>query len=257
MNDIQVFNNPNFGSVRTILIDDEVWFVGKDVAERLGYTNPAKALADHVDDEDKLNNESLSSLGQRGGWLINDSGLYSLVLSSKLPSAKAFKRWITKEVIPSIQKTGSYSVINRQSLSPNTQALYGLIDTIAAMEIRQNKQGEQIKALDTTVSTMKEIMTEPLGDWKSDIKKRVVKIAQAINKDYKDVYAEMYGQLEVEAHISLSRRCDSKKARMEKAGNTKSAIQKGTTKLAIIYDDQKLRIIFENIVKKWAMRYCA
>lgn len=108
MNDIKVFENDAFGSVRTIDHEGDVWFVGKDVAEILGYTNPSKALADHVDEEDKLNNESLSSLGQRGGWLINESGLYSLVLSSKLPTAKQFKRWITKEVIPSIRKTGGY-----------------------------------------------------------------------------------------------------------------------------------------------------
>lgn len=108
MNEIKVFENDAFGSVRTIGREGDVWFVGKDVAEILGYTNPSKALADHVDEEDKLNNESLSSLGQRGGWLINESGLYSLVLSSKLPTAKQFKRWITKEVIPSIRKTGGY-----------------------------------------------------------------------------------------------------------------------------------------------------
>lgn len=108
MNEIKVFDNDAFGSVRTIDREGDVWFVGKDVAEILGYTNPSKALADHVDEEDKLNNESLSSLGQRGGWLINESGLYSLVISSKLPTAKQFKRWITKEVIPSIRKTGGY-----------------------------------------------------------------------------------------------------------------------------------------------------
>lgn len=107
---IQIFENPEFGKVRTIVIDDEPWFVGKDVTEILGYTNASKALADHVDSEDKLNNESLSSLGQRGGWLINESGLYSLILSSKLPTAKKFKHWVTSEVLPSIRKTGSYNL---------------------------------------------------------------------------------------------------------------------------------------------------
>ena len=93
-----VFTHPQFGAVRTIEISGEPWFVGKDVAEALGYSNPSKALADHVESDDKLNNESLSSLGQRGGWLINESGLYSLILSSKLPSAKDFKHWVTSEV---------------------------------------------------------------------------------------------------------------------------------------------------------------
>lgn len=108
MNELKIFENAEFGAIRTAEIDNDVWFVGKDVAEVLGYTNPSKALIDHVDDEDKLNNETLLSLGQRGGWLINESGLYSLVLSSKLPSAKAFKRWVTSEVLPSLRKNGGY-----------------------------------------------------------------------------------------------------------------------------------------------------
>lgn len=107
---VTVFKNQEFGQIRSLMIEDEPWFVGKDVAEILGYANASKALADHVDDEDKLNNASLSSLGQRGGWLINESGLYSLVLSSKLPDARRFKRWVTNEVLPAIRKTGSYSV---------------------------------------------------------------------------------------------------------------------------------------------------
>jgi prophage antirepressor-like protein len=108
MNDLQVFNYEG-ASVRVIDRDGEPWFVGKDVAEVLGYSNPSKALIDHVDEEDKLNNDSLSSLGQRGGWLINDSGLYSLILSSRLPGARQFKRWVTSEVLPSIRKHGIYA----------------------------------------------------------------------------------------------------------------------------------------------------
>lgn len=123
MHEIKIFENPHFGKVRTLEIEGEPWFVGKDVAEVLGYQNPSKALADHVDAEDKLNNETLSSLGQRGGWLINESGLYSLVLSSKLPTAKAFKRWITSEVIPSIRKHGAYMTPDKLEdilLNPDT-----------------------------------------------------------------------------------------------------------------------------------------
>lgn len=110
MNNLQIFNNEEFGSVRTMMIDGEPYFVGKDVADILGYADPNKALAMHVDDDDKLNDKTASSLGQRGGWLINESGLYSLVLSSKLPSAKRFKRWVTSEVLPSIRKTGGYEL---------------------------------------------------------------------------------------------------------------------------------------------------
>lgn len=99
-----------------MVIDDEPWFVGKDVAEALGYQNASKALADHVEEWDKLNNESLSSLGQRGGWLINESGLYDLIFGSKLESAKRFKRWVTSEVLPSIRKHGGY-IIGQENMA--------------------------------------------------------------------------------------------------------------------------------------------
>lgn len=110
MNEIMVFDSERFGRIRGIEIDGESWLVGKDVAERLGYKNPNEALADHVEAEDKLNSKSLSSLGQRGGWLINESGLYSLVLSSKLPEAKAFRHWVTHDVLPALRKTGEYKM---------------------------------------------------------------------------------------------------------------------------------------------------
>lgn len=110
MKELQIFQNEEFGEVRTVTINSEPWFVGKDVATALGYQNASKALADHVEECDKLNNESLSSLGQRGGWLINESGLYALIFGSKLESAKRFKHWVTSEVLPSIRKHGVYVV---------------------------------------------------------------------------------------------------------------------------------------------------
>lgn len=110
MQELKIFENSEFGAVRALEVDGAPWFVGKDVAEVLGYTDPNKALAMHVDDDDKLNDKTASSLGQRGGWLINESGLYSLVLSSKLPAAKAFKRWVTSEVLPTIRRHGLYAI---------------------------------------------------------------------------------------------------------------------------------------------------
>ena len=110
MSELQIFKNAEFGFVRTITVEGEPYFVAKDVTGILGYANASKAIADHVDEEDKLNNESLSSLGQRGGWLINESGLYSLILSSKMPNAKKFKRWVTSEVLPTIRRHGLYAM---------------------------------------------------------------------------------------------------------------------------------------------------
>ena len=110
MNELQIFNSSEFGEVRTVVIDDEPWFVGKDVATALGYADTFGALKKHVDDEDKQNCQNDSFESPRGMTVINESGLYSLVLSSKLPTAKKFKRWVTSEVLPAIRKTGSYSV---------------------------------------------------------------------------------------------------------------------------------------------------
>lgn len=121
-NEIQIFNFEN-NEIRALNIDGKPYFVGKDVADILGYADQNKALAMHVDDEDKLNDKTASSLGQRGGWLINESGLYSLILSSKMPNAKKFKRWVTSEVLPTIRKHGAYMTeqkIEEALLNPDT-----------------------------------------------------------------------------------------------------------------------------------------
>ena len=110
MNDIEIFKNPEFGEVRTTMIDGEPWFVGKDVAEALGYSNARDALYRHVEDEDKQTSCFTTGGQNYNMTIINESGLYSLTLSSKLPSAKKFKHWVTHEVIPTIRKTGSYSI---------------------------------------------------------------------------------------------------------------------------------------------------
>ena len=158
MNQLTIFTSPEFGSIRTMEINGDVWFVGKDVAETLGYANASKALADHVDEEDKLNNETLSSLGQRGGWLINESGLYSLILSSKLPTAKKFKHWVTSEILPSIRKTGSYTVETKPD------------DKLLAIELTK-VQNERAKIL------MQLADTETLSqDWKNIIVSKTVEI---------------------------------------------------------------------------------
>lgn len=108
MNNLQIFKSPDFGQVRTIQQNGEPWFIGKDVAEILGYSNTPKAIRDHVDDEDKLTERIVLSGQNREVAIINESGLYSLILSSKMPKAKEFKRWVTSEVIPAIRKHGGY-----------------------------------------------------------------------------------------------------------------------------------------------------
>ena len=113
MNDLKIFENEQFGSIRTVMINNEPWFVGKDVAEVLGYAKARNAIATHVDTEDKKDAPIQGNLGgTQTMTLINESGLYSLILSSKLPTAKEFKRWVTSEVLPSIRKHGAYMTAN-------------------------------------------------------------------------------------------------------------------------------------------------
>lgn len=110
MNELKIFENDEFGQVRTVTIDNEPWFVGKDVAEALGYANPKNAVPKHVLDEDKLSTQIEYAGQRREVTIINESGLYALILSSKLSNAKRFKHWVTSEVLPSIRKHGMYAV---------------------------------------------------------------------------------------------------------------------------------------------------
>lgn len=108
MNDLTTFSNPEFGQVRTVEINGTPWLVGKDVAVALGYKNPQRAIRDHVDTEDQGVTKTVTPSGEQEMLIINESGLYSLILSSKMPKAKAFKHWVTSEVLPAIHKTGAY-----------------------------------------------------------------------------------------------------------------------------------------------------
>lgn len=166
MNELKVFENPAFGQVRTIEIDNEPWFVGKDVAVALGYSDANKAVAMHVDEEDKLNDKTSSSLGQRGGWLINESGLYSLILSSKLPTAKDFKRWITKEVIPSIRKTGGYQM----PTTPELRIAAALID--AQRILAEYEEKNQVLAMENSALSVDKAIMQPKADYFDELVER-------------------------------------------------------------------------------------
>ena len=144
MNEVQLFNFENH-EVRSVLINSEPWFIGKDVADVLGYSNSRKAMADHVDDEDKevltSRNVTLENIPNRGITVVNESGLYSLILSSKLPSAKKFKRWVTSEVLPALRKTGQYQVKELSGQELMAKALIEAQSVLAA----KDKQIEEMK----------------------------------------------------------------------------------------------------------------
>ena len=128
MSDLQIFNSEQFGTVRTVMIEDEPYFVGKDVTDILGYANSRKAIADHADEEDKGVTKCDTLGGAQELTVINESGLYSLILSSKLPQAKAFKRWVTSEVLPAIRKNEAYITPNKvEELLLNPDAMLRLL----------------------------------------------------------------------------------------------------------------------------------
>lgn len=181
MNNLQVFKNEEFGSIRTFVINGEPYFAGKDVADILGYSNPQKAIRDHVDEEDKTLNELFIVNGIKG-ILINESGLYSLILSSKMPNAKKFKRWVTAEVLPSIRKIGGY-IAGQETLSDDELMAKALL-------VAQNKileRQKQVEALQTEVHMKDQMIAElkPKADYTDRIlnNKGLVNVNQ-IAKDY-------------------------------------------------------------------------
>ena len=141
MNDVQIFTSEDFGSIRTIVINNEPWFVGKDVAVALGYSNASKAVMNHVDEEDKIT--EISAYSQNGNTVgkltfINESGIYSLIFSSKLANAKKFKRWVTSEVLPTIRKTGHYEM---DGYKPKSTSLGEVVNLIKVTRETMKDQG--------------------------------------------------------------------------------------------------------------------
>ena len=180
-NNIKVFENSEFGKVRTVILNDEPWFIGKDVTDILGYQNGSRDINRHVDEDDRQNYQNGTFESNRGMAIINESGLYSLILSSKLPTAKKFKRWVTSEVLPSIRKHGAYmteDTIKKAMAEP---------DFIIKLATELKKEQEQNKQLTETCSQQQQVIGElkPKADYVDRILKSnsLVTITQ-IAKDY-------------------------------------------------------------------------
>lgn len=150
MNNLQIFDSPDFGQIRTIQQNGEPWFVGKDVADILGYQNGSRDVNRHVDEDDRQNYQNGTFESNRGLTIINESGLYSLILSSKMPKAKEFKRWVTSEVIPAIRKSGGYIAGSENMTDAEIMAKAVLV---AQSTIRQRDQ--RIKELESDVAAAK------------------------------------------------------------------------------------------------------
>lgn len=193
MNNLTVFKNKQFGEVRVIEQNGEPWFLGKDVAEILGYANTPKAIRDHVDDEDKLTERIVLSGQNREVIFINESGLYGLILSSKMPNAKKFKHWVTSEVLPAIRKTGSYQM---QNLSVEMKAIL--------------MHDEKLVKIDQRVTGLENTMTIDYGQQKvlGDCVNRVVidalggKDSEAYREIGKKVFSECNRDLKNYFHVN-------------------------------------------------------
>ena len=193
MNELQIFNSEEFGEIRTVTIDGEPWFVGKDVAEILGYANPKNAVPKHVSDEDKLSTQIEYAGQRRTVTVINESGLYALIFGSKLESAKRFKHWVTSEVLPAIRKTGSYQM---QNLSAEMKAIL--------------MHDEKLVKIDQRVSGLENTMTIDYGQQKvlGDCVNRVVidalggKGSEAYREISKKVFSECNRDLKNYFHVN-------------------------------------------------------
>ncbi len=193
MNELQIFNNEEFGTVRTVTIDNEPWFVGYDVADALGYKNRSDALAKHVAEEDKqvLQKSQITTLAfvpNRGFTFINESGLYALIFGSKLESAKRFKHWVTSEVLPSIRKTGQYQMEN---LSTEMKAILMHDEKIVKIESRMDRLEFDIplyaSEADEISNHVKRKGVVILGGKKSD----AYKDRNIRSKVYRDIYDQV------------------------------------------------------------------
>ena len=199
---VRLFNNPEFGNIRILIIEDGPWFVGKDVAVALGYTNPQKAVRDHVDEEDRTVNDSFTVNGTPV-TLINESGLYSLALSSKLESAKRFKRWVTNEVLPSIRKTGSYGNGVRKTITPEEFAkltaiinkLDNRLDTVVSM-LKGLQAGSQAPAHPShPTQAGASTIPEKKSPWRKEMYRYATAIAAHKGVKVSDVYTNIYDVL--------------------------------------------------------------
>lgn len=191
-NKIELFRNEEFGEIRVVEIDEQPWFVGKDVASILGYAKPLNALATHVDDDDSLKWGLTDSLGRmQETIIINESGLYSLVLSSKLPTAKKFKRWVTSEVLPSIRKHGAYMT------DDTIEQILSDPDTIIRLATDLKEERAKRKALESENEQQRQVIKdfEPIKQYVDTILESTGTLATSqVAADY-DLSARMLNKI--------------------------------------------------------------
>lgn len=223
MNELQIFNNEEFGEVRTVTIENEPWFVGKDVAAALGYKDTADAIKVHVDEEDKkhvkVGEIPTLKTSNYGAILVNESGVYSLVFGSKLESAKRFKHWVTKEVLPTIRKTGSYS----QKIMTVPEQIHAMAQGFVEMAEKLNVVNDDLQSFKTDVQDFKDdmpLLAVECEKITNAVRKKGVSVLggkesnayndrSLRNKLYSDLHREIQRQYGVTTYKALKRnQCD-------------------------------------------------
>lgn len=252
MNELQIFSNPEFGSIRCVEKDGEEWFVGKDVATILGYSKPLDALSRHVDEDDSVIYGVTDSIGRvQQTKLINESGLYSLIILSELPSARKFKKWITSEVIPSIRKTGGYGIPQMSQ----SELILKIAQNNVELERRIAAAESKTEAVSEKLDNALDVFTLPAAEnWKDEMNRIINRMIEEHNLNYGLFRRKLYDELENTACCNLGSRQARLRGRMEKAGAT-YAERQAITKIDVISRDDKLKAIFDGIVRKYMAKY--
>ena len=251
MNDLQVFQNEQFGEIRTINIENEVWFIAADVCRSLEVEDTGKATSRL--DADELTRIKIASGGQMREMIaVNEPGLYSLVLGSRKPEAKAFKRWITHDVLPSIRKTGSYVDPGVSGLSPQLQAMI-------TFELRQNEQESRLAALEASAAESRRQLADAVAmfavpsstpdGWAQDMTQKLNAFIEAKHLNPLGYRRKLYTMLEMKLGIDLDRRKKNYQQRLIAGGAYRRDV-KDINMLRVIAQDAKLRAAFELILQQ-------
>ena len=258
-NEVQVWNYEG-AEVRTVQIDGEPWFVLADICRELEISH-VKDTATRIDEDDLGQTEVIDRMGRsQKAWIINESGLYAVILRSDKPQAKPFRKWVTSVVLPSIRKTGSYSVQQPnafENLSPQLQALIQMETRQKQIEARQAEQATALAGLEQKLQNTCEVIALDKTAWRKDSEHLINKIARATGEGYggiRLVYEEIYRSIESRAGVSLNTRLTNKRNRMAGEGVCKSKRDR-LTRVDIIAEDKKLIEIYVAIVKELAVKY--
>lgn len=254
MNELQIFSNPSFGSIRTLDEDGKVLFAATDVAKALGYSNPHDAISKHCKGVAKR--EALTNGGVQELNFIPEGDVYRLITHSNLPDAEKFERWLFDDMLPTLRKTGSYSIVQADpNLPPELAMVEGLLNSMKQMYSTQQRHDKAIEQLTESMDTMKEVMTTDVnGDWRTACGHAIQAVARKLGggKAYEEAWNEVYTEMERNGFF-VRRRLENRKKSAAAQGMSPTYVRK-LNALDIIADskDKKLMSAFINATKKLA-----